>query len=926
MKLIKNWHQYNQHKKRRMYFLFFTLLFFVISLCCFGYFLIEGKSFFWINGGKDGLTQNYNCLVYFSNHLRTIFENIFIKHQFVIPQWDFGIGYGADTMTTMSIMTIGDPFNWFSVFVPEKFIHIFYPLMGFLRLYLAGIAFSLYCFKRKKKYSSIFIGAFIYMFCGYVFISLPRQVVFINPMVLLPLLLLSVEEIFYENKPYKFIILIAIAIIGSFQHFYILCLTVFVYCIIRFFCIFKINILHNIVKYITRFLFYAFIGFLIGSIIFIPVIIRFLGDGRASSSAIVTLLYPMNYYKLIVTNLISYQFPGGDWTFLTFTPISLIFVIVLFVSRLKEKIALKVVFIIGSLLLLTPIGGLIMNGLSFSSNRWIFVYSLLISYVFVDCYESINKLTIPKLSICLLCTSLYIIFCVCILDTKIEYSTPSLVILVIMMIYLIFANLKKIRSQYICFVVVFLCSMSGIIINAFFINSKNYKNYPSEFLDIQGSYNVLMNTGINGIHTLGDDEFYRYEDWNDQNHSFWNSGINYGIGSPNYFFSLSNPYSQEFYKVMNVGDGSPLYLQSLDSRSVLNSLASVKYIAVSDEKKNQIPAKGYKLIQNSKQNNQNVNIFQNENVLPLGYTYSEFISEKEFKSLSYTQKQDSLLKYIVLDSDKTSEKALSLNEARYLDNNVIPDKNIEYEHGKITVKKKSASISVYVPDSFKSDELYLTFQNLSYKSIKPNQYYSHQQNKKLPQSSKTYYKFWQPRKSSILTVEGACQKNIVLRNNNDIYFNPNKKDYSLNIQGVNKGTHKIKISFSEVGEYSFDKILIEPISLDNIESDVSVLKEDVLKNVYINGNKVVGSIDLNKDKFLCLSIPYTKGWTAYVDGEKVEIERANIMYMAIHLSEGKHSIELVYSTPGLKIGAFMTLCGIVSLLCLIKFRKNKSDI
>jgi uncharacterized membrane protein YfhO len=66
-----------------------------------------------------------------------------------------------------------------------------------------------------------------------------------------------------------------------------------------------------------------------------------------------------------------------------------------------------------------------------------------------------------------------------------------------------------------------------------------------------------------------------------------------------------------------------------------------------------------------------------------------------------------------------------------------------------------------------------------------------------------------------------------------------------------------------------------------------------------------------------MSIPYQKGWTAYVDGQETELLRANYMYMALPIEAGEHTIELKFEIPGVftalwimagSAGMFVILC------------------
>ena len=59
-----------------------------------------------------------------------------------------------------------------------------------------------------------------------------------------------------------------------------------------------------------------------------------------------------------------------------------------------------------------------------------------------------------------------------------------------------------------------------------------------------------------------------------------------------------------------------------------------------------------------------------------------------------------------------------------------------------------------------------------------------------------------------------------------------------------------------------------------------------------------------------MTIPYSNGWSAYVDGKKAEMIKTNLMYSGLILSPGYHEIELVYHTPGLRIGFMISLIGV----------------
>ncbi len=76
---------------------------------------------------------------------------------------------------------------------------------------------------------------------------------------------------------------------------------------------------------------------------------------------------------------------------------------------------------------------------------------------------------------------------------------------------------------------------------------------------------------------------------------------------------------------------------------------------------------------------------------------------------------------------------------------------------------------------------------------------------------------------------------------------------------------------------------------------------------YINNGFTAKINNRGEDNLLFFSVPYEDGWTAYVNGEKAEIEKVNISFMAVKVDGHKVSdIKFVYETPGLKLGGIIT--------------------
>ena len=85
------------------------------------------------------------------------------------------------------------------------------------------------------------------------------------------------------------------------------------------------------------------------------------------------------------------------------------------------------------------------------------------------------------------------------------------------------------------------------------------------------------------------------------------------------------------------------------------------------------------------------------------------------------------------------------------------------------------------------------------------------------------------------------------------------------------------------------------------------------------------------DGLLFLSIPYSEGWTAYVDGKEQEITPIGDAFIGLELDAGKHDIELKYSPEGfgtgllISIGSLAVMAGLSVLFELLNRKGAAKD-
>lgn len=132
---------------------------------------------------------------------------------------------------------------------------------------------------------------------------------------------------------------------------------------------------------------------------------------------------------------------------------------------------------------------------------------------------------------------------------------------------------------------------------------------------------------------------------------------------------------------------------------------------------------------------------------------------------------------------------------------------------------------------------------------------------------------------------------------------------------ISTGEHSTEQEVGGIVFYELDEAVLQS-AYDKLATEQFEITE--FKDGHIAGNVVVSD-----RKMLFTSIPYDKGWKAYVDGKKVEVEAVvDGAFMAVRIEDsGVHEVVFDYSTPGLLTGAIISVFCLV--ICLFVYRKKE---
>ena len=891
----------------------YTLMFLLMCIVAFLPFFTEGKSFVWGAGVEDGLSQHFSALAYYGEALREFFRNLLAGHPKLV-MWDMSLGYGADILSTLNYYAIGDPLNLLYGFVSPKNTETMYDFMILLRMYLAGITFIIYARKMKKRSYGTVIGALVYVFSGFCFRLGLRHPFFINPIIYFPLLCLGIEKIYQRERPYVFIFAVCVSAMSNYYFLYMLTIFAVIYAWIRFYKYTEENKMKNFFLTILKFGMYYTLGIAMAAVILLPSVIGFLGNGRYGNGADwkSLIVYPGKYYLLFIENFIGYGNMGSNTNAGYLPIVGIVVLFTLFSQRMKHK-KYRVAFIASIIALILPIFGYAFNGFSYANNRWAFALSFIVALLTAEMYPRLFVMSKRQQIGIGAGIIIYTVFCIIvnasgeeILKNKGIMAACGL-IAVFYILLLIFQRLGYDTQKRIVRVSMAILLLISVGVHGYYrFDPKGYA-YTQEFMDQGQAYRTLKEDNIRMLSKVNDPSVYRVHA---EGYRYKNYGLINHLNTISGYYSITAKCVTDTIKGYDtLGMQYADKYKGVDQRLGLLSLAGVKYITVAHNSQvakdvssmGDVPYGVEKLRKKG-----NITLYKNKYALPFAYAYDSYMTEQQYEQLNGIGKEQAMLAQIILNQHP-ADKEIQHNEQRNgpdIQTISLPETRISSPKG-----KKYADITVPVE---KDKETYLYFKNLVYHGKK--------------NGDDNFILTGRKGTKGILVTQNDVQQKIHIQSTfNPYYFG--RKDYIVKINHqTSKAKEKVRLNFLSPGEYEFDDISLITVPKKDVLARLKERKENSMKQIQYEGNHFRGVYHAKKDQILCVTIPYSKGWKATVNGNRTKIYKANGMFMGIIMKKGTQSVKLDYETPGLKIGAWISLVAWIGLgiygLYFEKYRKK----
>lgn len=926
---LRDWGSATPKRQRASYWIAYTVLFLICCAFTVIAYPFNGKSIMWT---VDGLGQYYPFFIYEGEWLRSAWDSLLQGQGLQFALWEWNLGYGSDVLLSLDVVL--DPVNLLSAFAVGEATQWMYQFTIILRMYLAGVAFSLFVRRYVAARFPILCGALLYS------LSVTSLYACIwpggcAPLVLFPLLLLGAEKIIVHERPYLFLAIAFLFFTVSYYFSYMACILLVPFCIVRVYRIYGRQTVLSLVKWTLTFAAYLVLAAGLAAWILVPEIQALMGMDRVTKREVeIPLLYTPQYYQGLISGFISNASVGSDCQ-IGYGGIVLIACLLLF-SEHDRRRTLKISFLVMTAAFFIPLAGSIMNGFNYATNRWSWAYALLVCSIVVMELPTLLNASRRQVKFVLTGLIVYTVIVFLLPEARTERTMAALLVTLIFCGILFTPNLHREKRG----MALLMCIALSVGINGFYFIDGGEGGWAKHSTAFGTSYDMLTFESPNSLIAKVDDPdgYWRY-DASPMSSRSTNDSLVLGISGIDFYTSLYNDDVDRFHTEMGiVEDNVNFSYKSLGARTILEEIAGVKYYLYPKDNKETLPYNynSNDAVTSGKFGNTTYAVAQGDHPLPIGYTYHSMIMRSDYLEMTPAERQQALLLGAVVDDEDAD--AVDLPPAASAEQAGLAAETIEYTPtyssgvsllgDTIRVSSKDAWITLDLKDALPNSETYVYVQNLQFSPQLPSQ--------KVSSAAFQRYPLWQ---QAVLTLQDVTTSTIdnyainlqadkgaegrrITNGTITNHMYGGKTTWLANLGYSKDAQSKITITFPNPGDYSLDELRVICQPMSNVNKMISKLGEETLQNVERGTNQLSGSIDVSSRKMLYLSVPYSKGWKAYVDGEEAPVHEVNTAFMGIMLDEGHHDVRLEYETPGLRDGAKISVASlaVLALLVLIRHR------
>ena len=755
------------------------------------------------------------------------------------------------------------PYNiLFLISKPESYIDIF-TLMTYLKILSASLA--LYAFsKYKTQNNQIKIFASIaYGLMGYV-VAYQMNIMWLDGIILLPIIAIGVIKIIKENKFNTYIISLALALITNFYIGFEIFLFISMYFIYELI----LSEEKNKFKILLRFALYTAISIGIASIVIVPTYFVIKGGKGAGLAIAKSDILKRNFKfieflpKFLIGSETKAQIYGNGTPIAYCGILTLVLTEIFLLSqkiKVKEKI-LTIVFIVMMILIMNnKLLNLIFHGLKETTGypyRYAFCLSFLLILTALRTGNYIKEIEVQKLVIIFLINLLIGIF---MLMQNYKFIEMKYIIISMIMAATYIVTIlidKKINIMPIIGLV--LCI--ELLINYTFTfkeledNEAKLNTYMSSYAEFKDPVKEIIDN---------DKEFYRMEK---TSNFYLNDSLMLNYKGISHSSSTFDKNVSDLLKKIGYSYYMDWPSYGRGNTIITDMLFNIKYKISNHEEE--------EYFKNERTYGKHY-LLKNEKHLPLGFISDGYIKQLEEQLKSPFEIQNKILNNLTNSNEKYF-KDVQVKEIKYNNINKISDN--EYQR-----KDESSNIELKI-NEIDNKNLYF-YINTNYELDNPAF--------KIYVNDEFYDDYAGAAKNGILNINN---KNKV--NNIKIYFMTNEK---IDIKEI-----QIKAIDPKAFETAYTKI------------------QQSTNNIKYKNERLTMDVNANKDGYLNIMIPNEYSWQIKIDGKTVK-QLPDSEFISVKINQGNHKIVMQYKLKGRKIGILLLVLSVIALITLNVYKMKKRE-
>lgn len=405
-------------------------------------------------------------------------------------------------------------------------------------------------------------------------------------------------------------------------------------------------------------------------------------------------------------------------------------------------------------------------------------------------------------------------------------------------------------------------------------------------------YEEITDNNIGKIisEVIGEEEgFYRTEQLGKENENAANLNRIWDMGQYStsvYSSSYHEGYREFREKTFRAEEPFRNFLmQSAVHNPVYQRFMGVKYVAAKE------PVPGYEAVKYMADTGK-WKVYENTQVSPAAYGTDRVISEESYRELDFPYNQLALLEYGVVKDDMAARPAWDGGDSS--DNRI---------------SEMASPFAVRLPDEIDSD-------------IDKTLWIDLPAPREGEEGQRVLFLRFQvenrkPSKDVAVWAEGIRNK---LTARSHFYYNGNTEfTYAVPLED---GQDTVEMVFGK-GNYGIADVKAYigrlPVREDEVEKGTG---EQLYQSVFrlnqerTKGNRIEGTIDLERPGYFITTIPYDENFEVLVDGEQVGTEEVDTAFLGFRIGAGKHEVRMVYHAPGVKAGKILSMVGAAIFFCV----------